>query len=420
MFCRRLWVKPIPNPVLSFFRLRMASATQFKKQAVDLAALKHIMQTPRGKVSGVRHRNAACILQFLAADDVRKKSLDDDLRKALCAFCNHIDLPASLSEFECFLLAQISKRHAQDVANLTRPSWMEKVLAVYNPRFGPTWTFQHCTEITHSHAMLTKFDSYCLSAREYWQAAEDKPKAIRTIAVCQRWRTEEAFVLLKEKQGYLSSWTDLGNFATEWEAEHRGTARELYPGRRLWPDQSLSAGSTGETKRCSIGEACTTMRCNKGFDEHRYVSATAKRKREMIESLTGVGDLNGSHLSRVLSLACSCGPAQSSVCGTNAELGLSLTGAPDLETVAKRLTPFLWYMGLLSHSEHLQAEEVQMDLCVAIYAIQTLMVGSNSHHPRLSMRTKVSAKSLLPMKQLKARKRLTRDIERPSKQQRSS
>jgi len=67
----------------------------------------------------------------------------------------------------------------------------------------------------------------------------------------------------------------------------------------LYMSQCTCAGSTGETKRCCIGEVCTTMRTNK-FSDTAYRRATPVQKRLMLQEIPGVGELNQSHLSRVL------------------------------------------------------------------------------------------------------------------------
>ena len=69
-----------------------------------------------------------------------------------------------------------------------------------------------------------------------------------------------------------------------------------------------------------------------------------------------------------------------------------------------RVAGFTWHPhDMLAPGETLSQEEVQMDLCVALYTLQTLLVGNNGHHPRLSIGQTVRAKSLVSRTVIKRR-----------------
>jgi hypothetical protein len=70
----------------------------------------------------------------------------------------------------------------------------------------------------------------------------------------------------------------------------------------MWPNGDLSAGGTGETKRVSIGAAAITF-CQPAWFPPEYVTYSPARKEGMLKDLKGIGDLNVSHLSRVLHFA---------------------------------------------------------------------------------------------------------------------
>ena len=120
-------------------------------------------------------------------------------------------------------------RHGTGAAPAAR--WVGEVMQACNPRFstetGDPWSFAKSAEITHTHALITDKCTYCLAAKEYFDAAKGKEKAIGTIAVCQRWRSVLVFEALREEGPdddvhYLVSWHGLADFAEEWQAKRRG------------------------------------------------------------------------------------------------------------------------------------------------------------------------------------------------------
>ena len=360
---------------------------------IGLHDLDHVASVGRWNVGSPMLRQAGALLVFEKATDVRAAANANNLAQALDGLVRHLNIPKGLKSFEAFFLAMFAVRHSGDVSADTVPEWISELGRLPNPKFGSDWTFSHCVRITHSHAMLNAFDTYCVAAKQYYIAMPDKTKAIRSLVTAQRWRSEDVVRMLTERRMYLTTWHELADFGDAWESAHAGTPLARYPGRRLWPDGRLSSGSTGEAKRCSIGDACTTMRA--AFDEAKYKRATKAKKQEMLASLPQIGELNQSHLSRVLGFAAECGYANIAAAGSNAQYVLRVMGGTTLDAVAKRVAPFLKSMRALPKGHAISAEEVQMDLCIVLETLQTFLVGTNAHHPRLSLGEAVSAPSLL-------------------------
>ncbi len=282
--------------------------------------------------------------------------------------------------------------------------WVTDVLACKNPRLdNMTWDRSTC--ITHSHAFLTKLDDYAIDAKAYHDTMVclvAEADIVRTIIVCHRWRNKAVFHFLKKHSLLLTTWTQLAEFGEQWETEHSGTAAALFPGRRLWEDGSLSTGSTGETKRTNTGEVITTLRSVASMDVAAYKNSSPADKQTVLKGITGIGELNYSHLSRVLDHVLGCGLAHVRDTGSNTKAVLDLIAVPSVAVAARRLTPHFRDCGLLQDNESLSNEEAQMDLCVTVYSIQTFLSGTNSHHPRLSLKNIVSVKSIIPASKLRA------------------
>ena len=144
----------------------------------------------------------------------------------------------------------------------------------------------------------------------------------------------------------------------------------------------------------------TTMRCSK-FAESSYITASPAIECRQLQSSTGIGELNHSHLSRVFAFAAGCGLAGCEETGSNTAFVLKLVGLDSPQAVARRITPFLREARLLEAGETLSGEEAQMDLCVTLYVVQTLLIGNNGHHPRISEGSTEKATVALPLGSLK-------------------
>ena len=366
-----------------------------KAEQLTVRDLQHVLQIGYRNVSSPKLRQAANLIAMTSAAQVRENA--SKLASVLSGLIRHIEVPSELSAFEVFMLAMFAYRHANDVPGLKMPSWVESVLHAQNPKFED-WSFSTAIRVTHSHSMLTQYDEYCIKGKIFTKAMPDVCKSMRTLVTAQRFRCAEVLQMLTDHKMYLTSWQDLGTFGSLWEAGHKGKPNELYPGRRLWPNGVLSVGSSGETKRCSIGEVCTTMKTEK-FSEAQYLKATAAKKRLMLENIPGVGPLNQSHLSRVLDHATGCGLAGTESLGSNASLALSAIGH-SITDVRVRLLPHLRKMRIC---RHVSLEELQMDLCTVVYAVQTYITGTNRHHPRLSLESSIQA-TTVPLQKAPAKK----------------
>jgi hypothetical protein len=180
--------------------------------------------------------------------------------------------------FMALLLTMFVERHPPGPTQ-TVPQWVRDVASQGNPRFtkedGFAWTFAYAVFITHIHALFTQSCSYCRLAKEYYEKAKCKNKALASIAVAQRWRNDLVFKVLLEGAGdvhYVCNWPDLACFAVQWQLKCQDT-RKNYPGRRVWPsgqtaeeeeeddvEQPKQAkGGTGETNRCSLGDSALTF-----------------------------------------------------------------------------------------------------------------------------------------------------------------
>ena len=107
------------------------------------------------------------------------------------------------------------------------------------------------------------------------------------------------------------------------------------------------------------------MRCRR-FDAMNYADADAAKKRGMHENLAGVGELNQSQLSRVLSYAPGCGLADIASIGSNSKFCRGLCTQDSLRKIAVKINPFLGAMYILKNGVGITQEDIQMDLCVAL------------------------------------------------------
>ena len=64
--------------------------------------------------------------------------------------------------------------------------WAQNVLETVNPRFGLEWSTRRFPFITHTHAMLTKFDSYAIEAVALHDAFGGGAKMLRAWVTAQR------------------------------------------------------------------------------------------------------------------------------------------------------------------------------------------------------------------------------------------
>ena len=110
--------------------------------------------------------------------------------------------------------------------------------------------------------------------------------------------------------------------------------------------------------------AGVTMRCRR-FDAMNYADAGAAKKRGMHENLAGVGELNQSQLSRVLSYAPGCGLADIASIGSNSKFCRGLCNRYSLREIAVKINPFLWTTIVLQNGVSMTQEEIQMDLCAS-------------------------------------------------------
>jgi len=365
------------------------------QEPLTVQNLQHVVAVGARNVGSIKLRQAAALLAMGSAADVREDATK--LGRVLDGLLRHVALPENMSAFEAFMLAMFARRHASHVPDLKRLAWLDAVDEATNPKFE-NWSYRRAVEITHSHAMLTQFDEYCIEGKKLCEAMPDVSLVMRSLVTAQRFRSPEVLRMLTHKKMYLTTWSELGAVGEMCETSHKNMPSAMYPGRRLWPDGSLSVGATGETKRCSIGEACTTMR-SQSFCPSTYMEAKPVEKRLMLEQIVGIGELNRSHLSRVLDHATNCGLAQSDSLGSNAKIAIEVIGH-SLQNVKDRTLPWLRKMGITTH---LSLEELQMDLCIVMYSLQTFIAGTNSHHPRLSLGTSVKAKRvpLMPCKKKK-------------------
>ena len=115
-------------------------------------------------------------------------------------------------------MALIANRHEADALGMIQLVRVRNVLDTVNPRFGLEWSTRHCAFITHTHAMLTKFDSYAIEARALYDAVGGGAKALRTLATAQRWRNDKVLGMLGEHKIVLCEWFDLAAFGKRWES----------------------------------------------------------------------------------------------------------------------------------------------------------------------------------------------------------
>jgi hypothetical protein len=78
-------------------------------------------------------------------------------------------------------------------------AWIEAVDAATNPKFE-NWSYSRAVEITHSHAMLTQFDEYCVEAKKLCEAMPDVSLVMKSLVTAQRFRSPEVLRMLTNKK----------------------------------------------------------------------------------------------------------------------------------------------------------------------------------------------------------------------------